>query len=87
MTTRHTINTAGLTWREIDGEVVILDLEHSRYLSLNGTGAFLWRALADGVDDGELAALLSDRYDLDRDRATRDIAVFLERCTALGLVR
>ena len=29
----------GLNWREIDGEVVVLDLERSHYLNLNATGA------------------------------------------------
>lgn len=87
MSTRHTIQQEALTWREIDGEIVILDLEASKYLSLNGTGAMLWTALADGADDDELITLLADRFGIDAETAERDVTDFLRRCVDLGLLR
>jgi coenzyme PQQ synthesis protein D (PqqD) len=87
MSTRHTIHTEALTWREINGEVVILDLEASKYLSLNGTGALLWSALAEGADDAQLIELLTERYGIDEATATRDVDAFLDRCATLGLVQ
>jgi hypothetical protein len=87
LSTRHTIQKDALTWREIDGEIVILDLAASKYLSLNGTGALLWTALADGADDDQLIAVLTDRFEIDAETAGRDVSAFLQRCVALGLVR
>lgn len=87
MSTRHTIQNDALTWREIDGEIVILDLQASKYLSLNGTGAMLWTALADGADDDQLIAMLTDRFEIDAGTAENDVTAFLRRCADLGLVR
>ena len=36
------LRQAELTWQVIGDEVVILDLEGSVYLKLNGTGRVLW---------------------------------------------
>ena len=36
-------------WREIDGEVVVLDTEASKYLAGNRTAAALWSKLAAGA--------------------------------------
>ncbi len=46
----------GLNWREIDGEVVVLDVERSHYLNLNATGAVLWLMLAAGTTEPQLVA-------------------------------
>ena len=35
----------GVTWQEIDGELVILDLASSTYLTTNGSGAFVAKLL------------------------------------------
>src|SRR4051795_2998601 len=35
-----------LVWREIDGEIVLLDLASSKYLMINKTGTFLLQLLA-----------------------------------------
>ena len=37
---------ADLDWREVEGELVALDLRESRYLAVNRTGQVLWAALA-----------------------------------------
>jgi hypothetical protein len=54
---------------------------------LNGTGALLWSALAEGTDDAQLIELLTERYGIDEATATRDVDAFLDRCATLGLVR
>lgn len=87
MSTRHMIRTEGLTWREVDGEIVILDMRGSKYLSLNGTGALLWKAMAEGAEDDRLIALLADQFELDEETAARDVDAFIERCVGLDIVR
>jgi hypothetical protein len=87
LSTRHEIRTEGLTWREVDEEVVILDMQASKYFSLNGTGALLWKALAEGAEHRRLVTLLADRFDIDEAIAARDVDAFLERCIDLDIVR
>src|SRR3954447_20626050 len=38
-----------LTWREVDDEVVVLDLDGQRYLSINASGVDLWKLAVEGT--------------------------------------
>lgn len=85
---RHlTVRPEDLSWRRVDDEVVVLDLRSSRYLSLNGSGALLWEALADGADEDALAAALVAEFGIDRARAEQDTRAFLNDCVERGIVR
>jgi hypothetical protein len=44
----------GLTWQAIGDDIVVLDLQGSVYLRLNGTGRVLWEALAGGASVDEM---------------------------------
>ncbi len=66
-----------LQWREIEGEVVAVDLETSSYLGANEAGAVLWRALATGATKEELAALLVAEFEIDAEQAARDTDAFV----------
>jgi hypothetical protein len=42
---RLKLRDADLEWREVEGDLVVLDLRESRYLAINRTGRALWAAL------------------------------------------
>ncbi len=65
-------------WLDVDDEVVALDSRRGVYLSLNGTGAALWRVLAGGATLNQLISSLVDDYDVDAERAEVDVHEFLE---------
>jgi hypothetical protein len=71
-----------LEWREVDGEIVALDLDRSVYLAANSSGALMWRLLSDGTTRDELVEALTDAYAVDRPTAERDVATFLEQVEA-----
>ena len=48
------LRASDVAWREIDGEVVLLDLKASIYISVNTTGTVLWKLLAQGATRGQL---------------------------------
>ena len=53
------LRTNDLSWREIDDEVIAVDVETSTYLGANKAGALLWRRLGEnGATRIELAELL-----------------------------
>lgn len=64
-------------WRELEGEVLVLDGATSTYLSLNRTGSVLWPALASGSTREQLLVRLTERFDVDGDTAARDLDAFL----------
>jgi hypothetical protein len=76
----------GVTWLEIDGEIVALDAETSKYLSANASGAVLWQALAEGATRDELAAALTAVFDVDERTALADVNGFVAELEARQLI-
>jgi hypothetical protein len=70
----------GLNWREIDGEVVVLDTERSHYLNLNPTGCVLWLVLAEGATKRQLVEKLLEEFDVDEATALADVEAFVSSC-------
>ena len=68
---------AELHWREIDGEIVALELRSERYLHANAAAAALWPLLVAGTSLQELAAALVERFGVDPNAAAADAASFV----------
>ena len=75
-----------LSWREIDEEVIILDLRSATYLKLNPAGAVLWKRLEPGATLGQLTVTLAEQFGLVSEVAHGDAAAFLEVCASKGIV-
>jgi hypothetical protein len=75
-----------LSWRELDGEVIAVDLDDSVYLTANQSGAILWSALAEGATRDELAGALVGAYGVARAQAEGDVDAFLADAQARGLL-
>jgi Coenzyme PQQ synthesis protein D (PqqD) len=80
------LNSTAVSWREVDGEVLALDLGSSTYLGTNPTGALLWKALAEGTSRDRLVELLTAEFDVDEGRAAADVDGFLRHLDAQGLL-
>lgn len=66
-----------VTWREVDGEFVALDMPGSLYLAARDSAALLWRELAGGTTRARLVELLVERYGIDATRAGGDVDAYL----------
>jgi hypothetical protein len=84
--THFQLNPETVSWREVDGEVLVLDLAASRYLSTNAAGALLWQHLAAGATREELVAALVEEFAIGRDRAFADVDAFLDTMSSQGLL-
>ena len=76
----------GVSWTDVDGEIVALDEAAAVYLAANESGGMLWRALSNGSTREQLGALLCETYDLTPERATADIDAFLAALRKKGLL-
>ncbi|MCA5892868.1 PqqD family protein [Isoptericola sp. NEAU-Y5] len=76
----------GVTWQEIDGELVLLDLSTSAYLTTNAAGSLLAKVLVDGAERGDLVAALVGEYGIDEARAAGDVDDFLEQLRSRDLL-
>jgi hypothetical protein len=73
-------------WREIDREVVAVDVESSVYLSANESGVLLWRRLAEGTTREVLVDELARTFGLETERAAADVDSFLGALEARNLL-
>jgi hypothetical protein len=86
MSERLRLRSGELSWREIDGEVVAIDVQTSTYFSANSSGAILWQMLSEGATHDELVERLTARFEIDRERAETDVAAFVGALHARGLL-
>jgi hypothetical protein len=75
-----------LTWREIDGDLVVLDLRSSTYLTANASASVLMRELTDERTLPELTQALVDAFDITEPRAEQDVRAFLDELGLSGLL-
>jgi hypothetical protein len=75
-----------ITWREIDRDLVILDLRTSTYLTANASGTVLMRQLTEERTLAQLVQALVDAFDIPELRAQRDAAAFVDELAERGLL-
>lgn len=75
-----------LTWREIDGDLVILDLRSSTYLTTNASGAVLMKELTQDRTDEELVSVLMAAFGISESQARSDVSSFVEALNNGGLL-
>ena len=73
----------GFLLREIAGQQVVVptgsDLNMSMMITLNDTGATLWKRLEAGAEMADLVAALTAEYDVDETTAAASAARFVEK--------
>jgi hypothetical protein len=75
-----------ITWREIDGDLVILDLRSSTYLTANATATVLMRLLTDERTVPQLVRALVDAFEVSEPRALQDVQTFVDELLERGLL-
>ena len=80
------LRSSGLTWQVVDDEIVVLDLEGSVYLRLNGSGRLLWEHLDTPSSASELAEALVEEYGIDAAQAAADVGAFVDTLSDRQLI-
>lgn len=75
--------------REVAGSFIVLavgkdTLDFDGMLSLNESGALLWRTLEKEADKDMLVEALMQEYEVEREEASADVEVFLDKLSAAG---
>lgn len=80
----------GFLLREVAGNFVVMPLKGELHfgglMTLNETGAFLWRLLEKGTSKESLLAALQEEYEVDTQTATRDLDKFLKKLGDAGVL-
>jgi hypothetical protein len=75
-----------ITWREIDGDLVILDLRSSTYLTANASGTVLMRQLTEERTLPQLIQALVEAFGIPEGRAQQDVQTFVDELGENGLL-
>jgi hypothetical protein len=67
----------GLTWREVNGDLVVMELDSGHYHLFNPVGGKIWMGLASNRLPSDIAGELVQRYDVDWERAQMDVTAFV----------
>jgi hypothetical protein len=86
MATGLKLRPEAIEWREVEGEVLVLDIDASEYLSVNPTGARVWEALAAGTTRAALVRMLVEAFRVDDATAEADLDAFLAGLRERGLL-
>lgn len=70
-----------------DGEAVLLNLQTKQYYTLNETGTQIWDHFKAHRNLDEIAAALTETFDVEPEAAKQHVTAFLEELHREGLVR
>jgi hypothetical protein len=76
-----------VTWRDLAGEVVILNLATGVYFGLDGAGEQMWHQLVEQPSLEKAFESLKKQFDVDPKQLRRDLEALLQQLAEKGLVR
>jgi len=62
---------------DLDGEKVMMSIEHGEYYGLGKTGTFIWDNIENPIKINELIELITSKYNIDKDQCLKDIIPFI----------
>jgi len=75
-----------LIWRAMDDGLVIVSPEEGKVRVLNESGSLIWSLVDGNRSIGEIAVILSERFEVTADQAHRDVNEFLRSMARKGLI-
>lgn len=72
---------------DMDGDTVMMSIEHGNYYSISGIGSFLWELLLEPVTIEFLCQRVLDEFDIDEATCRSDTMEFLAELLEQGGVR
>ena len=83
---RFRLRDNAISWRDVEQEVIVLDLESGDYFSFLGSARTIWLALSGGSSLDEAAALLVETYGIGHGDAASDVVEFVANLERRGFI-
>ena len=71
----------------LDDEIVVLNMNDSKYYGLNGIGAFIWSSIEGPDRVSAVVDAVLDNYEVSRESCEEDVLTFLRELSDAGLIR
>ncbi len=72
--------------RQVDDELVILDVPSGQFFALNDVGRLIWDCLESDCSQDQLVDAVVAGYEVDREEASSDVAELVAQLVDAGLV-
>ena len=81
----------GFVLREIAGQSIVIALGEATktfngMIKLNESGLFIWNCLENDVTVEDIVAAMTERYEVDAERAASDIKTFTDTLLEAGII-
>ena len=73
--------------QEVDGEMVLLDMNSENYFGLDEVGTAIWQAMQEKENLKEVFKILLEQYEVEEDVLKKDLITFVEKLEESGLVK
>ena len=72
--------------QEVDGEMVLLDMESENYFGLDEVGTAIWQAMQEKETLKEVLDVLLEQYEVEKEMLEHDLSDFVGKLIESGLV-
>ena len=72
--------------QEVDGEMVLLDMNSENYFGLDEIGCVIWQALQEHQSLQAVYDILLEDYDVEPEHLEKDLQIFVEQLKQAGLI-
>lgn len=79
MDTKYEIGQARLEINQIDGELIVLNLDSGCYYTINGSGIDFWQLVQDGLSVEQIVAAAVSHYGVDDGAVRSELVSFCEK--------
>ncbi len=73
--------------QEVDGEMVLLDMNSENYFGLDEVGCSIWQIMQDKETLGEIYESMLAAYDVEPEHLKSDLLEFIEQLKNAGLLK
>jgi hypothetical protein len=80
------VRKTGQITADMDGEIVMMSLDTSRYYNLGKTGSAIWGMIEAPAPVERIVSALTEQYQVSRDQCEAEVIAFLEDLVREGLI-
>ena len=74
-------------WREIEGEIVILNIDNGFYYTLDEVGSIIWEMVVKNISEEQIVKNLVEGYETDKATASKDVKTFLRELEKQEIIK
>ena len=83
----HVARSEEVLASEVDGEVVMININQGAYSGLNNVGSEIWRLLESPMKVSDICDKMEGRYNVDRQACEKDVLTFLNDLASDNIIR